>query len=76
METFVTYAMITIVLAIVSFVFWSAVLKIPRKEIFGFQFFNWTEEDRNSDIFDSMVVHFGCAVFIVGMIAAIGIMHF
>lgn len=75
METFVTYAMITVVLAMVSFVLWSAILKIPRKEIFGFQFFNWDDQDRNPDIFESMVVHFGCSIFIVGILAASGIMH-
>lgn len=61
----------TILLGSLSLAAWSFMLRQDTIDVSGTKVFNFKEEDRSPDLFESIVTHYGCALFIAGIITIV-----
>lgn len=61
----------TLLLGSVSWLVWSFILRNETIDVSGTKLFNFKDEDRSPDLFESIVTHYGCALFIAGIIAIV-----
>lgn len=71
MEILITLIVGTLVLGSLSWAVWSYLMRQPTKDVNGYLLFNWSEEDREPDVFESVVTHYCCALFVVGISAVV-----
>lgn len=71
MDILLTLIVGTILLGSFSWAMWLFILRQETIDVGGFKLFNFKDEDRSPDLFESIVTHYGCALFAAGLITIV-----